>query len=263
VPTAGKEPGRFDSLRRFSDRVQDYVRYRPSYPAAALGWLRERGGLGPGTPVADVGAGTGIFSRLLLEAGARVFAVEPNDAMRAAAEAQLGGNAAFLSSAGTAEATGLPAGGVALVTCAQAFHWFEPARARAEFRRILAPGGACALLWNTSVRGGAFAEGYEEIKARFGTDFKEIRHEELEAGGRMAAFYGPAGYEKRLFPNAQALDRDGLRGRLLSSSYAPKAGHPNHAPMLAALDALFARCQAGGRVAMEYQTEVYLGRFSS
>lgn len=262
MPTAGKASGRFNSLSRFSDRVQDYVRYRPGYPADAVEWLRERAGLGPGVPVADVGAGTGIFSRLLLEAGARVWAVEPNGPMRAAAEAELGANGNFRSVAGTAEATGLAAGSVALVTCAQAFHWFDPARTRAEFRRILAPGGACALLWNTSVRGGAFAEGYEEIKARFGTDFQEVRHENLEASGRMAAFFGPGGYEKRLFRNFQELDRAGLTGRMLSSSYAPKAGQPGHAPMLAALDALFERCQAAGKVRMEYETEAYLGRFS-
>ncbi len=249
-------------LGRFSDRVADYVRYRPSYPAGLIEALRERARLGPGSAVADVGSGTGIFTRLLLGVAGRVFAVEPNAAMRAAAEAALAAEPGFISVAGTAEATGLATRAVDLVTCAQAFHWFDPVATRREFQRILAPAGACALIWNTAVQTGAFAEGYEDIKRRFGTDFGAVRHEHLTSEARFGPFFGPAGWERQAFGHAQTLDWPGLQGRLLSSSYAPPSGHPGHAPMLAALRQLFDRSQADGVVRMEYTTELFFGGFS-
>jgi SAM-dependent methyltransferase len=253
--------GDLNPLGRFSSRVGDYVRYRPSYPAALIDFLKAQAGLGPGSPVADVGAGTGIFTRLLLRAGARVFAVEPNDEMRAAAEAEFQGVPGFVSVKGTAEATGLADASVALITCAQAFHWFDPEKTRREFQRILVPPGQCALIWNTAVRRGEFAEGYEEIKARFGTDFQQIRHENIEASQRFVAFFGVGGWKKQVFENSQVLDAEGLKGRLMSSSYAPPPDHPGHAPMIAAFQELFARCQRSGTIRMEYETELYLGRF--
>jgi SAM-dependent methyltransferase len=251
-----------DSRQRFSNRVEDYVRYRPSYPPDLLAFLWQRTGLDPTVRVADIGSGTGIFSRLLIEAGATVFAVEPNAAMRAAAEAAFGGQPRFASLEGTAEATGLPERSVSLITCAQAFHWFDPASARREFVRILSPDGWCALIWNTPVRdGSAFALGYEKIKTEFGTDFERIRHESIPLE-RFTAFFGRPDWDKRRFANSQTLDYSGLKGRLLSSSYAPKPGQPGHVPMLAALEELYARCQQGGFVRMDYATELFLGQFA-
>jgi SAM-dependent methyltransferase len=243
--------------------VGDYVRYRPGYPLELIRSLREGAGLAETSAVADVGSGTGIFTRLLLGAGAKVFAVEPNDAMRSAAEAELGALGNFTSVKGTAEATGLGDRSVSLVTCAQAFHWFEAAGARSEFRRILVPGGWCALIWNTPIVGGTeFAEGYERIKGEFGTDFQRVRHENLEKEGRFDAFFGAGGWRKETFDNFQDLDFEGLKGRLLSSSYAPMAGHPRHERMMRALAGLFERSQKGGVVRMDYNTELFLGRLN-
>ena len=248
-------------LVRFTDRVGDYVRFRPSYPAALIAFLRSRTGLGPGSSAADVGSGTGIFTGLLLETGARVFAIEPNDAMRGAAEAALAGRANFTSVAGTAEATGLPAGSVSLVTSAQAFHWFDPAPTGREFRRILAPGGWCALVWNTVIPDRSeFARGYERIKEGLGSEFRKVRQENRRSADRFAAVFGSRGWERHVFPNFQELDFDGLIGRLRSSSYAPKEGHPAYEPTVAALRRLFDRFQENGRVRMEYETELFLGR---
>jgi SAM-dependent methyltransferase len=249
-------------LERFTNRVDDYVRYRPRYPAELIGFLAGRFDLGAGPPVADVGAGTGIFTRQLLDAGARVFAVEPNEAMRRAAEAALAGRPGFVSVGGTAEQTTLAPRSVVLVTCAQAFHWFDPARTRAEFIRILRPEGAAALVWNTSVAGGSdLAAGFEAIKSRFGTDYQRIRHENIPPE-RFDAFFGRGAWEKRQFENHQLLDWDGFRGRLLSSSYAPTAGDPRHGPMLAELSDLFRRCERAGSVRLDYRTELFLGRFA-
>jgi SAM-dependent methyltransferase len=249
-------------LGRFSDRVDDYVRFRPGYPSSLIDFLRANAGLKAGASAADVGSGTGILTRLLLDAGARVHAVEPNDAMRGAAEAEFGDNPRFISVNGTAEKTGLPAASVSLITCAQAFHWFEPAETRTEFARILAPGGRCAVIWNSSIMdGSAFAQGYELIKSKFGTDFGRVRHESVRAPAEFDSFFGRGGWQRHSFDNFQMLDRTGLRGRLLSSSYAPKPGHPAHEPMLAALDELFERCQLSGMVRMDYKTELFLGAF--
>jgi SAM-dependent methyltransferase len=250
-----------DPLNRFSDRVEDYVKYRPTYPASLIRFLEKHANLSPGTAVADVGAGTGIFTGLLLDAGARVFAVEPNDAMRKAAEDAFAANPAFTSQKGTAEATGLPTFSVSLVTCAQSFHWFRPDEARIEFLRILSATGLCALIWNTAVIDQSeFAIGYEKVKQEHGTDFKLVRHESTPRPAQRDELFGKGGWQRHVFDNHQLLELPGLKGRLLSSSYAPNRGSPGYLPMIAALEDLFARTQKDGVVRMDYETELYLGR---
>src|SRR5690606_11903763 len=134
--------------RRFFDRVKDYVKYRPDYPSAAIDYIKEIAELSAGSPVADIGSGTGIFAKRLLETGASVFGVEPNAAMRSAAEEFLRSEPNFTSIDGTAESTTLRDSSVDLVTAAQAFHWFDPKPTRAEFARILKPSGRIVLIWN-------------------------------------------------------------------------------------------------------------------
>lgn len=248
-----------DPTTRFSSRVADYVRARPSYPAAALDVLVAAHGMVPGTVVADLGSGTGIFSALLLERGCRVHAVEPNGAMRAAAEAAMGDLPGFTSVDGTAEATGLPAASVDMATAAQAFHWFDRARARAELRRILRPSGRVALLWNERLTTGEpFLEDYEALLLRFGTDYAKVDHRQI-GPDQLAELYGPAAFATYAFPNDQALDWDGLVSRLRSSSYTPEPGDARFAPMMAALEGLFERHQSEGRVPMRYETQLYVG----
>jgi len=260
IPLAADRLG-LDPLRRFSDRVEDYVRYRPSYPPEVILFLGERMGLDGKSAVADVGAGTGIFTRMLLQTGAKVFAVEPNDAMRAAAEAEFRENPNFTGVAGSAEATGLPDCSVTLITCAQAFHWFDPIKTRREFLRILRPGGGCALIWNTPTENDSdFSIGFRRIKEEFGTDFQRVRLLNFERTGGFESFFGPGNWKKQTFTNSQALDLRGLKGRMLSSSYAPKEGHPRHGAMIAALEELFGRFNSDGVVRLNYETEVFFGR---
>lgn len=247
-----------DPTTRFTDRVEEYRRFRPSYPAGVIEALRDEAGLVTGQAVADVGAGTGIFSALLLEAGAEVYGIEPNQAMREAAEAHLGENPRHHSVAGRAEETTLPDASVGLVTAAQAFHWFDAARTRVEFARILTPGGLVALVWNSRRAGSTpFLAAYEALLRRYGTDYARVSHRQVDALRLLDFFNGS--YELRSFPFAQQLDWAALRGRLLSSSYTPPPGHPDHEPMLAALERIHAEYAQDGSVSIEYDTELYMG----
>lgn len=248
-----------NARERFSSRVDDYVKYRPGYPAELVPLLAREAGLRPGAVVADLGAGTGILSQMLLDAGAVVHAVEPNEAMRAAAERALGARPGFSAVAGSAEATSLPDASVDIVTAAQAFHWFEPVGTRRELARILRPGGSIVLLWNARRTAGTpFLDAYEALLLRFGTDYARVRHDNVGDEG-VAAFFAPEEPKRFVLANAQVLDRDGLRGRLRSSSFTPEEGDPRHGPMMEELDALFVRHAEGGVVTIPYDTIVYVG----
>jgi SAM-dependent methyltransferase len=247
------------STERFSDRVADYVRYRPTYPAAMLEWLRDAYGVTPAWRVADVGAGTGISSKMFLDAGHTVVAVEPNAAMRAAAVEWLHAYPLFHAVDGRADATTLDDDSVDLVSVAQAFHWFDPAATRREFHRILRPGGLAAIYWNSRrLDGTPFLLGYEALLQQYGTDYVSVA-ERYGDEPRMREWFG-AGWKGMIeIEHKQWLDFDALRGRLMSSSYAPKPGHPQHAPMIDALRALFDATAMDGRISFDYDTRVYVG----
>lgn len=243
---------------RFSDRAADYVRGRPGYPAALYDTLLAATGLGPGARIADLGSGTGLSSAPFLDRGFELFAVEPNAAMRRAAEAGLGAVAGFHSIAGSAETTGLAPASIDLAVAFQAFHWFDATRTRAELERILVPGGRVALVWNARRAAGTpFLEAYEALLLAFGTDYREVGHRGLPRERLAALFGGP--FEHHRFDNHQDLDLDGLRARLLSSSYVPAAGQPGHAPMLAELERIFRAHAADGRVRVAYDVDLHVG----
>lgn len=245
-----------DSKERFSDRVENYVRFRPGYPMGVVEVLKKDCGLTRDSVVADIASGTGIFTRLLLENGNRVFGVEPNADMRQAGEEYLAKYSNFTSVVGTAEATGLPDHSVDLVTSAQAAHWFDREKARQEFQRILKPAGYVALIWNDRrLEASPFDRDYEQLVLQHGTDYNVNRF-----GKAADQFFGSGGCELRVLPNFQEFDYAGLEGRLLSSSYAPQVGNPSHAPMLAELRRFFDAHQSGGKVRMEYDTKLYFAR---
>ncbi|HJQ31718.1 MAG TPA: class I SAM-dependent methyltransferase [Pyrinomonadaceae bacterium] len=249
-----------DSTRRFSSRVADYVKYRPGYPAALMRLLEDECGLTPESVIADVGSGTGILSELFLKNGNRVYGVEPNREMREAGEQLLGSYANFVSVDGRAEATTLEDASVDFVTAGQAFHWFDPPRARQEFKRILRPGGWVVLVWNDRRTSGTpLLEDYERLLLRYGTDYAEVSVKYAEES-MLAALFGPSRRFRRTFDNEQVFDLEGLRGRLTSSSYSPEPGHPNFEPMMRELEALFRRHQRAGSVVVTYDTKVFYGQ---
>jgi len=250
-----------NATRRFSDRVENYVRYRPGYPAEALQTLRNECDLQPNHVIADIASGTGIWTRMLLENGNPVSGVEPNAEMRAAGERLLASFPKFTSIPGTAEATTLPDAGIDFVTAAQAAHWFDRAGSRREFTRILKPGGWLVLLWNERVTDSTlFLRDYEQLLLSYGTDYAEVRHENTTE--LLNEFFDPAPFQARTFAMRQEFDYAGLEGRLLSSSYAPGREHSNHAPMLRELRRIFDAHAVAGCVTFDYKTRVYFGRVS-
>ena len=170
-----------DATTRFTSRVGDYVRWRPTYPQELVTLLETETEVRPPAHVADVGSGTGISTVALLDAGYEVFAIEPNAAMRAAAEKSLAGRTGFHSLAGTSAATGLLPASVDLVVAAQAFHWFDLPLTRVEFQRILKPGGYVALVWNSrKLSGTPFLQGYGQLLLEHGIDYQQVRHENID-----------------------------------------------------------------------------------
>ncbi len=247
-----------DATGRFSDRVANYVRYRPSYPTEVVPWLASVGVVAPDSRVADLGSGTGILSKLFLDYGCRVWGVEPNAPMGEAGAELLKDEARFTPLVGSAEATTLPPHSVDLVVAGQAFHWFDVPRAAAEARRILAVGGAAALLWNQrQLDATPFLAAYEAFLRKWGTDYATVS-EQYERVEDIRLFFG-GDVASETFPNEQVFDYAGLEGRLLSSSYVPTPGSETYAPMLEALKALFTKYEDDGVVRFVYDTKVYAG----
>lgn len=247
------------STSRFSNRVEDYAKYRPGYPQEMFELLKRECGLFRHTYIADIGSGTGILARYFLEEGNIVLGVEPNAEMRAYAERELAQFKKFTSVDGTAEATTLPNTSVDMVIAGQAAHWFDFAKARAEFLRILKPGGWVVLAWNErEVDTTPFLRDYERLLLTFGTDYEKVRHERTT--DRIGDFFAPSSFHSAVFANHQLFDLAGLRGRLLSSSYVPTAESAQYAPMLAELRRVFDEHQREGRVSFDYQTRVYFSQ---
>jgi SAM-dependent methyltransferase len=249
-----------DAKQRFSNRVADYVRYRPSYPAEILPLLKTWTNFRAEHVVADVGSGTGLLSKLFLDFGNRVLGIEPNAEMRAAGEELLSSYPNFKSVAGSAEATTLPCDSVDFVAAGQAFHWFQMPAARDEFRRILKSGGRVLVIWNERLLDEtAFLREYEALLNRFGTDYAKVS-ESYPRAEQMLEFFGANEFTSHSLPNFQEFDLDGLSGRLRSSSYAPPPGHPQFEPMMKELRKLFDTHHQRGVVRMEYRTRVYTGK---
>ncbi|HVV55630.1 MAG TPA: class I SAM-dependent methyltransferase [Mucilaginibacter sp.] len=249
-----------DPTKRFTNRVDNYVKYRPGYPPEVIDHLQKECDLSPGSVIADVGTGTGIFTKMLLERGYTVYAVEPNDAMRHEADRQLRSFPQYHSGGGSAEATRLKAHSIGLIVCAQAFHWFNTPETKAEFQRILKPGGWVALIWNNrDIEADDFAVAYELLLKQPGGDYERVNHQNLSETD-FVRFFKDGEYRLEKFHNQQVFGLEEFKGRAFSSSYVPaeesEAGH--HFGAL--LDELFDTYQKKGKVVFRYNTEVYWGK---
>jgi len=247
--------------QRFSNRVENYIKYRPGYPVGVIRTLTDECGFSRKSIVADIGCGTGILAEMLLRHGNPVYGVEPNKAMRCAAERLLAAYPAFHSVSGTAEDTTLAAESADFITAAQAFHWFDIEKTRAEFQSVLRPDGWVVLLWNDRRTDATpFLTAYEKLLRYHGMDYEVVDHKQIDET-TLTEFFGHHAFKQVWFENVQSLDYSGLQGRLLSSSYVPTEGHAKYEPMIEALRAIFDKYQQGGKVTIEYDTRMFFGRF--
>jgi SAM-dependent methyltransferase len=252
------EPTR-DPLARFSDRAEDYARYRPHYSHDVVHALKEACGLTPQHLIADIGCGPGMLAEIFLENGNRVIGVEPNREMRIAGEKYLASYPHFSTVEGSAEDTTLPAANTDFVVAGQAFHWFRPPQARVEFARILKPGGWAVLVWHDrDIDSTPFLRAYEGCLRQFSNDYEQVTHKYLASYDVLERFFAPNPMQLIKQHNEQRLDFDGLRGRLLSSSYMPKSG-AKHDALMQELPQLFSAHAVNDRVVLEYETKIFYG----
>ena len=250
-----------ENTDRFSDRVENYIKYRPGYPSEVLAWLSDKIGFSSDMIVADIGSGTGISAEVFLKNRNKVYAVEPNREMREAADKLLSGYAGYVSVNGASEATTIPDHSVDLIVAAQAFHWFDRAAFKRECSRIGKASAHCLLMWNERKVESDFEKAYEDLLIRYATDYQQVDHRNIREKD-LADFYAPHPLISVTLHNEQVFDYEGVKGRLLSSSYAPNVGEPNFEPMLAYLHEIFDRYQSDGHVSFSYDCNLFLGKVS-
>jgi len=248
-----------NSTTRFSNRVEDYVKYRPGYPVEIVRFLHDTYSLTQDKLIADIGAGTGISTALFLKKGYRVIAVEPNVEMREKAIELLDSYNGFIPQNGTAENTGIESNSVSAIIAGQAFHWFDAVKTRTEFKRILKPDGIVALIWNERKTTSAFEQEYDELILKHGNDYVKVDHRNIDTE-HIAAFFNPEPVHLETFANKQVFGFEGLKGRLLSSSYMPARDEEGYEPMINDLQVLFNKFQQGGVIVINYDTKVYSGK---
>ncbi len=248
----------------FAAKACAYAKGRPGYPQEALAFLKQKG-IGSGAKVADIGAGTGLFSQALLTTGAEVFAVEPDDAMRAKAVDSLSRFPLFHAVCGAAEKIPLPDCSMDFISAAQAFHWFDKEAFKRECRRILVPGGKIVLIWNVEVFGSDFFKDLGEILKKYTSTDNQTKEESDYSVEDY--FFKPAErfldtFERSEFANDLTLDRETFIFKLLSSSAAPDETDAGYAPFVSKLTELFERCQADGRLKYPNKTVLYFGEIA-
>jgi len=249
-----------DSKERFGNRVDNYVKFRPSYPMEAIDCIAAQTHVNERSVIADIGSGTGKFTRLLLERGLNILAIEPNDNMREAAEKELSDFSGFRSVSANAEKTTLDDNSVDLITVAQAFHWFDRDVCKTEFKRILKPDGHVCLIWNRRETTPGFMSEYSDIIKRLYDDYAAGSAQEHITPAVFNDFFD-GHYKIHNFFWHEPHDFDGLWGRSLSNSHAPVAGYRNYEPLRAALRDLFDKYNENGVVQFAYKTEVVIGQF--
>lgn len=248
-----------DYKQRFSDRVENYIKYRPGYPDEIIPMLQLEIGLMADDVIADIGSGTGISAKLFLENGNTVYAVEPNEPMRKAAEGLLSEFDNFYSIHGSSEQTNLKDNSIDLIVCAQAFHWFDRQKTKQEFQRIANNGSHLCLIWNDRKETEPFQIDYEKLIQEFAIDYNEISHRNISED-IIREFYAPNKYAKFILNYEQHFDLDGLIGRIISSSYMPNIDHPNFPQLKSAIVHLFDKYKQNEIVTFAYNTILYIGK---
>lgn len=250
-----------DNKQRFTSRVNDYIKFRPSYPEAIIPTLQLEIGLIPDDIVADIGSGTGISAQLFLDHDNLVYGVEPNEAMRKSAENELKQYENFRSINGSAETTTLPDNSVDLIVCAQAFHWFDRAKTKTEFQRIANAGAHLCLIWNDRKESEKFQQDYERIIQQYSIDYNQVTHRNISQE-IIQDFFAPHKFKKFTFHYEQRFDFEGLIGRITSSSYMPNESDENFPQLRKSIVDLFNAHKQNEMVTFAYNTFLYIGQIN-
>lgn len=247
---------------RFTGMGNIYSKYRPNYPKELFDYLYSAKGFTDKSVIADIGAGTGIFSKSMLMRGSKVFCVEPNADMRNVAEKYLTdfSNSKCIFVNAPAESTSLPDLSIDFITVAQAFHWFDKLKFKAECRRIMKSSGEVVLTWNSRDEESNLIAENDEINRKFCKDFRGFSGG-MRGGSpeEFADFFDNGIYETRVFENNLVLDEAGFIGRNLSSSYSPKESDANHGEYIEELKQLFKKYAVNGSLDFPYITKSYSG----
>lgn len=248
-----------NSTQRFSNRVENYVKYRPHYPKRIIDYLKTEIGFAENEIVADIGSGTGILTELFIKNNNKVYAIEPNAAMRLKAEELFENDSNFISVNATAEQTSLKENSIDLIVAGQAFHWFNSEKTKREFIRIAKQEAHAALIWNDRLFQSPFEKDYEDLLIKFASDYNEVNHRRITPE-KIETFFYPEMVAIALFKNDQFFDFEGLKGRLFSSSYISLEKNEKYFEMLERLQYLFNKYENNGIVHFVYETKLYLSK---
>lgn len=245
-----------NSIERFTNRVVDYEKFRPSYPTEIIQVLKEQIGLDKQWLVADIGSGTGLSTQLFLENGNDVFAVEPNREMRESLVHHFKTYRNLIALNATAEDTSIDAGCVDLIFAGQSFHWFDREACRKEFNRILSKNGHIVLAWNQRDPEDAFQQEYEQFLRHHIPSYQSVSHKNITEND-LRQFFADRPMTKVTLPNQQIFDLKSFLGRARSSSYFPKEQDQNK-NLYDGLQTLFEKYAISERIVFRYITEIYI-----
>lgn len=246
-------------IDKFTGKADVYAKYRPSYPAAYVDYLIEASGVTSTSVIADIGSGTGIWTKHLLERGLHVNAVEPNADMRQLAEASLDHYPGFTSVDGSAEQSSLSAHSIDLITVAQAFHWFHPERFQAECKRVLRSDAKVALLWNSRDHRSELVQADAELCQRYCPAFKGFSGGIQEKPEVFEQFFRNGQYEYREFAHPITMELEGFIGRHLSASYSLTPVDEQYEAYIDAITELFKQHSNGNQLILPNVTRSYIG----
>ena len=245
-----------DVKTRFTKVVNEYEKYRPGYPAEAVGYLTDNG-IVKDSIIAEAGSGTGIFTELIIDKCKHIYAIEPNDEMRSIADLKLKNKKNYSSVDAVAENTTLKTSSIDFIIAAQSFHWFDIEVTMNEFKRILKENGKLILIWNRRIDDKLFMRQYEEIIKKYSRDYNKVNHRLISDEIIEGLF--KSNYKKKSFANYQEFDLQGLVGRMSSSSYSLKKEDDGYDVLIEELKELFIKHEKDGKIRFDYNTEIYSG----
>lgn len=247
-----------DSIGRFSRKAALYDQFRPHYPPELVAYLKEHILPDSEQTVADIAAGTGIFTEQIAQWGNTVYVVEPNYAMSRLARRRLARFKNCIFTDGIAESTGLPDRSVNLVVSAQAFHWFDLTKTKTEFMRIGRDNLLVAVVWNLRNTDNPFELAYESLIRKYGIDYLNVSQRRMETE-EVLTFFAPAAPEYRIFEHTDSLTFEQLQGRMFSYSFMPDDTSPIYQEMEEETKVLFEQYQLDGQVRLSYRTRLFIG----